>query len=172
VVSRQHERRQMIEVVPKLVVIQEHQAEAKCCPVCQQITVAPFPSQVRAPGEYGLRLCAIAVYLTQQQLLPYACSSEILSDVLDARVSVGTLVELVGRTAQVLEPVEEWIKDQLCEAEVLHQDETGLSVQGQRHWMHVSATEQLTHYHVDAKRGAEALQAIGILPRFAWDQCA
>jgi transposase len=49
---------------------------------------------------------------------------------------------------------------------VLHQDEAGLSVTGKRYWMHMACTDQLTHYAVHAKRGQQALEAIGILPRF------
>ena len=81
-------------------------------------------------------------------------------------MSVGTLQGLVARCAEQLEPVEQQIKAALSRAEVLHQDETGLYVAGQRHWMHVSATEHLTHYAVHRKRGKEALDAIGILADF------
>jgi len=166
VASLQQERRQVIDLPPQRLLIQEHQAEQKCCPRCQQITSAVFPSHVLSPVQYGPRLGAMAVYLIQQQLLPYERASEIIADLLGPHLSVGTLVELVARCAHLLAPVEQWIKDQLCKAQVLHQDETGLYVQGKRQWMHVSATSRLTHYQVHAKRGQDALQAIGILPDF------
>jgi transposase len=166
VASLMQERRQVIDLPPRRLLIQEHQAEQKWCPRCQQITLAAFPSHVRAPVQYGARLGAIAVYLIQQQLLPYERSSELIADLIGPRLSVGTLVELVARCARHLEPVEQWIKEQLRQAPVLHQDETGLYVQGKRQWLHVSANTRLTHYQVHAKRGAVALQAIGILPGF------
>src|SRR5438876_10191571 len=93
-------------------------------------------------------------------------------------MSVGTLQGLVGRCAQQLAPVEQQIKAALTRAEVLHQDETGLYVAGQRQWMHVSATEHLTHYAVHPQRGKAALDAIGILAAFqgesvhdGWELC-
>ena len=62
--------------------------------------------------------------------------------------------------------VEQRTKAALAKADVLHQDETGLYVLGKRSWMHTTSTPTLTHYHVDASRGHEALDAIGILPTF------
>jgi transposase len=81
-------------------------------------------------------------------------------------MTVGTLKSLVERCAEQLAPVEQHIKNHLQHAEVLHQDETGLYVEGKRYWMHVSATQDLTHYAVHPKRGKEALSAIGILAGF------
>ncbi len=72
-------------------------------------------------------------------------------------MSVGTLKGLVKRAPQHLAPVEHEIKAHLHQSRVLHQDETGLYVMGKRMWMHVSATDTLTHYAVHAKRGSEAL---------------
>jgi len=166
VASQAVERRQVVDLPPKRLVITEHQAEAKVCPVCQQVTQAAFPEAVRAPVQYGPAFGAVAVYLVQQQLLPYERACEVMQDLLGPTMSVGTVQALVQRCAEHLVPVEERLKEALRQAAVLHQDETGLYVAGKRHWMHVSATEQLTHYPVHAKRGKEALDEIGILADF------
>src|SRR5579859_158588 len=165
--SLQGERRQVVDVPAPRLWVQEHQVEQKQCPACQQITVASFPAEVAAPLQYGPRLGAIAVYLVQQQLLPWARACEILGDLLGAPLSEGTLASLIERCAATLQPVEEQIRQALTAVEVLHQDETGLYVNGQRQWLHVSSTDQLTHYAVHPKRGRVALEAIGILPRFS-----
>jgi len=160
------ERRQVLDLPPQRGVVIEHQAEQKCCPSCQQISAAPFPDDVRAPVQYGAAFGAVGVYLVQQQLLPYERACEVIQDLLGLPMSVGTLQALVERCAMHLEPVEQEIKAALSQADVLHQDETGLYVAGQRHWLHVSSTEQLTHYAVHPQRGKAALDAIGILKNF------
>lgn len=161
------ERRQVVDLPSPHVVVREYQSEHKHCPHCQQISVAPFPQEVRAPVQYGTTIAAIAVYLLQQHLLPFARVCEILHDLLGIAMSEGTLQSLIERCHQNLGEVEEQIKGALRAAPVIHQDETGLYVAGKRHWMHVTSTPRLTHYQVHAHRGREALQTIGILPGFA-----
>jgi len=82
-------------------------------------------------------------------------------------MSEGTLGELTQKCAAQLEPVEQQIKEALIQAQVIHQDETGLHVAGKRYWMHVTCTPTLTHYQVHKSRGQAALEAIGILPAFS-----
>jgi transposase len=162
------ERRQVFDLPqpsPRLLV-REHQAEHKQCPACQQITVACFPHEVRAPVQYGAAIGASGVYLVQQQLLPLARACEVMEDLLGVAMSEGTLCELIARGAQSLREVEQQVKAALIQAEVLHHDETGVHVLGKRQWVHVTCTATLTHYQVHASRGHKALEAIGILPLF------
>jgi transposase len=161
------ERRQVLDVPSPRVLVREYQAEQKQCPACQHITIAAFPAGVQAPVQYGPQVGAIAVYLVEQQLLPLARACEVMGDLLAVPMSEGTVGEVIKRCAQTLAPVEQQIKAALIQSEVIHQDETGLSVAGKRHWMHVTCTPTLTHYHVDGSRGQAALQAIGILAQFS-----
>lgn len=160
------ERRQVHDVPPPRPIVQEYRAEQKQCPVCHHITAAGFPQAVSAPMQYGPTIGAVAVYLVQQQLLPLARAAEVMADLLGVPMSEGTICPLIQRCATNLLGVEEQIKDALVKAEVIHQDETGLSVLGKRYWMHVTSTKTLTHYHVDQSRGQKALEAIGMLPKF------
>ena len=50
---------------------------------------------------------------------------------------------------------------------VVHCDETGLYIDGERVWLHVAATPQLTCYEAHPKRGRQGTDALGILPDFA-----
>ena len=139
------ERRQVLDLPAPRVVVVEHQAVQKRCPTCEGLSTAAFPTLVRAPVQYGPRIGAIGVYLTQQQLLPLARACEVMEDLLGVSMSEGTLCAAIERCAGNLREVEQDIKEALVKAEVLHQDETGLYVAGHRQWMHVACTPTLTH---------------------------
>ncbi len=159
-------RRQVVDIPAPRLIVQEHRAHQKQCPRCQQMTLASFPPAVTAPIQYGARIAAVAVYLSQQQLLPLERTAEVLSDLLGVQTRLATVGELIQRTACQLAPVEQQIKEALISAPVLHHDETGVRVAGKGYWEHVTSTTTLTHYQVHASRGQEALNAIGILPLF------
>lgn len=160
------ERRQVLDIPKPHVEIKEYQGEWKCCPECQQLTCAPFPAEIKAPTQFGPRLGAVSVYLMTQQLLPLGRTKQTLSDLFGISPSEGTLVRLQGRVARLLEPIEERIKAALRTEKVLHQDESGLYVKGERWWVHVTCTDQLTHYAAHPNRGQQALLDIDILPQF------
>ncbi|MGO8948660.1 MAG: IS66 family transposase [Ktedonobacterales bacterium] len=160
------ERRQVHELPPVRLVVTEHQALQVRCPSCQAVTAAAFPAEVPSRVQYGPRLRALAVYLVEQQLVPYGRVREVFADLLGAALSVGTVVDWVSQAATALEPVEAAIKAALSQAAVLHSDETGVRQAGRLAWAHVASTQRLTHFGLHPKRGAAATTAIGILPRF------
>jgi transposase len=160
------ERRQVVDVPPVQLRTTEYQALHVRCPACQHVNVSAFPPAVPSRAQYGPHVRAPAVYLVEHQLVPYARVRALLADLFGAQVSLGTLVRWVRQAAQTLERVEEQIKAALRRAPVLHSDETGVRQAGRLAWAHVTTTAHLTHFAIHPKRGSEATETIGILPRF------
>ncbi|MGZ3598688.1 MAG: IS66 family transposase [Ktedonobacterales bacterium] len=160
------ERRQVHDLPVLRLVIREHQALHVACPQCQTITIGSFPAEAPSRAQYGPHLRAFAVYLVQQQLVPYGRVRSLLRDVFGQQLSLGTLVSWVQQAATTLAPVERAITAALRQAPLLHSDETGVRRTDTLAWAHVASTPRLTHYAIHAKRGGEALAAIGILPGF------
>ena len=128
--------------------------------------VAPFPDGVTKAVQYGHQLKAHAVYLSQYQLLPYKRVQEYFSDQLNIPLSEGSLYNFNHQAFTQLAEFEQTAKDQLAQAAVNHADETGIHINGQRHWLHCTSNDLWTHYFPHQKRGKEAMDDINILPRF------
>jgi transposase len=161
------ERRQVHELPPLRLRVTEHQLLHRQFPVCGVVSAGAFPAEASSRAQYGHHLRALAVYLVQQQLVPYGRVRDLLRDLFEVQLSQGTLVAWVRQAAAALEPVELQIKAALRRAPILHSDETRVRRAGHLAWAHVTSTSRLTHYAIHPKRGAAATNAIGILPDFA-----
>jgi transposase len=160
------ERRQIHELPELRLRVIEHCVEAIGCPTCQHVTVARFPVGVDAPAQYGPQMQALAVYLSQFQLVPMGRIQELYVDLLGCPLSEGTLANWLVEAARTLEPTMLHLKEILGWSRVMHVDETGARIKGLLHWFHVTATPWLTFYAWHRKRGQEAMNTIGILPDY------
>lgn len=133
--------------------------------------VAPFPAGVTKAVQYGNRLKAHAVYLSQYQLLPYKRIQEYFADQLQISLSEGSLYNFNQKAYEQLADFERITQNHLAQAVCAHADETGININGTGHWLHSLSTNQWTHFSAHEKRGTDAMDAIGILPRFKGILC-
>jgi transposase len=160
------EKRQVFELPAVRIEVTEHQAQKLCCPNCGETLTAPFPEGVTAPVQYGPKLQAAGLYLGGYQLIPYQRLGEIFSDLFGCRLSGGTLANFVRRGGRNAAGPVDMIRKVLGGGDLMHCDETGCRLHGRRHWLHVACTGKLTCYHIDEKRGRQALVNFGLLADF------
>ncbi|NGZ07394.1 MAG: IS66 family transposase [Magnetococcales bacterium] len=128
--------------------------------------VAPFPEEVTAPVQYGSSIKAGAVYMSQQQLLPYNRVEEQFGDMFQIPLSAASVFNFNKEAFNRLEPFDQWIRPKLIASPLLNTDETGINIAGKGHWLHCLSNDRLTLFYPHAKRGGEAMDDMGILPYF------
>lgn len=157
------ESRQVFDLPDLRHKVTEHQVtETKC--LCGKVHRGAFPSAVTAPVQYGPRIKAAVVSLTDDHMMPVARTSQVMDDFFGLPISDGTIQVAKEEAAALLAPTVDRIGEACQLTPVLHADETGMRVAGKLHWLHIYATITMTWVACHAKRGTEAFEALGILP--------
>lgn len=160
-------RRQVFDLPPLRLQVKEHRAQSKRCPGCGHTTRAAFPRGVDEPVQYGPGVLGLGLYLQAYQLLPWGRAAMLIGDLFGQAPSQGTLARALEQAHACLEPVERQIHAGLRSSPSVHFDETGLRIASRRQWVHSAGTAMLTLYRAHAKRGREAIDAMGVLPGYA-----
>jgi transposase len=159
-------RRQVFDIPILKVEVTEYQIEVKSCPVCGKEVESSFPEIVQAPVQYGSNITALASYLMNYQLIPFNRTSVFFRDIFAVPVSEGWLGDTRKRFSLAIEDSVGKVKNMLKKSNVVNFDETGISHNGKREWLHTVSSEKATHYEIHPKRGTEAMNDIGVLPNF------
>ena len=179
----ERERRILYDIVFE-VVERRVDAEVKECPDCRARTKGRFPDTMPGPLQYGAGLQAFVINLLVAHMLSLRRAVALVQAISGLRLSEATCLGYVRRLHDALQSWEEAAIAHLLERPALHADETGFRVDGRTQWLHVVTDGSLTLKFLHRKRGREAIEEIGIIPRytgtlvhdcwasyFAYDQC-
>jgi transposase len=164
-ISDNYRRRQVIDLLENNKFITEHQIQITTCG-CGCENKAKFPDGVNAPTQYGPKIKATIVYLNKRQLIPYLRTSETVGDLFNMHMSAGTIVSMTKETSEKLKGTEKKIKAAVLASDTVHFDESGMQINGDRHWVHVAVTNVVSYFMSHIKRGKEAMNDMGILPQY------
>jgi transposase len=162
-------RRQLWELPPPPPLqVTEWRAQSRRCRKCGKVHTAKFPAHIAQQVQYGARVQAITAYLSQEQLLPYKRTQDMLRDLFGVDISQGTIKNILFRAHKALFDFELRMIALLIAMGLVHFDETGIYVKGKgnKYWLHVACTETHTLYHADKRRGTLGMKRMGVLPRF------
>lgn len=158
--------RQKVELgSPKKLIIEYH-GLVGICEQCGKKHKGIFPEDIQTPVSFGENLRATLTYLTQYQFIPLKRTTELMQDLFGIKLSQGTIVNANQEAYEALEEVEEQIREELIGSEVVHFDETGMRVNKELQWLHSAGTDSCTLYTIHKRRGLEAMDEQGVLPKF------
>lgn len=159
------ERRTKIDIVFEKVV-SHVDAEIKACPTCDSTTKGRFPTDMKGPLQYGEGIKAYILNLLIAQMITLSRIQKSLNTLIGITISEATILKYVTQLNLALEQWEQNSLEQLLSLPSLHVDETSLRVNKQNHWIHVYSSGDITLKFLHAKRGKEAIEEIGIIPRY------
>ena len=160
-----HERRTKIDIVFEKVV-SHLDAEIKMCPRCETQNKGRFPADMSGPVQYGPGIKGYVMNLLIAQMLSLKRVQQSIQTLIGRVLSEATILKYVMQLHQALEAWEQSAIDQLLQMPTLHVDETSLRVDRKNHWIHVYSAGDITLKRLHPKRGLEAIEAIGIIPRY------
>jgi transposase len=159
------ECRQVFDLQPVRAEVTEYQLIERECG-CGHRTKAAAPDGAEGPVQYGPRIAAIIVYLHAGQFLSKDRTALALAELFGIPLSSGTVAALTARAAGRLDGFLEQVRQGIAASDVAGFDETGFRVAGRLAWVHCARTCKYTLLMVHAKRGRQAIEAMGILPWF------
>jgi transposase len=163
------DKRQVIDIETNII-ITEYRAQILEDSHGKRYT-ADFPINVTRPVQYGPKTKATSVYMSQFQLIPYLRIENYFREQMGLSLSAGSLFNFNQEAYNLLALFEQITKQKLINTSRLNADETGININGTRIWLHTACNDLWTHFYPHYKRGSEAMDAIGILPKFKGILC-
>jgi transposase len=158
--------RQLFDLPEIKMLVTEHITVSKTCKSCGEVNKSKFPKGLVQEAQYGDRVKSFCVYLQNYQMLPFERCAELLEDLTGQGISQGSLANFQKVAHAKLSAYEDEITQLLLQSEVNHADETGVNLNGKNTWIHVLSNQNMTFFGHHIKRGKEAIDSFGIIPKY------
>jgi transposase len=153
-----HARRQVFDIPTPSLQVTEFQQWSCNCPTCGKRNIGVFPSEVKAPVQYGDGVRALATLLSVKCQLSHENISGLFEDLFGQGINPSTIQTALEQAYQSSAPLVENIKKHLLSSAVINGDETGIRIHKNRRWLHVLSNSDWTYLYVHLNRGRKAIQ--------------
>lgn len=160
-----HEERTLIDIMFEKVV-HTIRAEIKKCPQCGRECKGHFPPEMPGPLQYGAGVIAYVLNLLIAQMVALGRIQKLVKSLIGVMLSQATILKYALTLHRSLQEWEQLCIAQVLEHEAINTDETSLRVNKKNQWVHVISAGDITLKFLHPKRGKEAIEDIGIIPRY------
>lgn len=140
-------------------VVEYHQLRCRCSG-CGQESSGEWPLRVIPGQDLDAGLQALLGWLGCYGLLSYEKQAELLRELGQIEVGVGTLVTTNSRVAQTIDSAVNELKQVLPKQSYVHVDETPWVVKGVKEWLWVVANKTFCLFHAADTRGRVELETL------------
>jgi transposase len=155
------ERQVVAQLVERPIEIVEYQRQTCQCQYCGAIESANWPVEMIPGQDLGVSLQAFLVWMGNYGHLPYEKQQEMLWELGQIEIGVGTLVATNERVEKAItksvNQLQDWVK---LEQPNIHIDETPWAVKGIKEWLWVITNPQFCLFHAGDTRSRAELEAI------------
>jgi transposase len=149
-------KRQVIDIPVIKQIVTEHRVY-RCTCTCGKVVESDFPVDVDSPVKYGKGIESLIGYLSVRQYLPFKRLQEMLSDIFAVQVSEGGLHCLLNRLASKGVDAYEMIRQNVLSSGVIGTDETGVKINGKKHWFWTWQNNRATYIVASDNRGTTTI---------------
>lgn len=150
-------KRQVVDLPIVKPIYTQHECYQRTCS-CGHVNRSNFPSQIKAPIQYGANVESLIAYLSVRQYMPYDRISEYLKDAYNMPISQGSIKNLLDSFTEKAGLAYQRIKENIAKAVVVGADETGVKVDGEKFWIHTWQDLYNTFIAVSESRGIKAVK--------------
>jgi transposase len=150
-------RSQQTELPPVRPVVIEVVRYACTCPTCGRRNVAAYPEGWNPRQRFGPRLQTVLAYLHHHQHVSYERLAQLLGHLFGVFLSEGAIAASLARTAGLLQPTYQAIRDQVRQSPVVGSDETRQRLDGKSCWSWVVQSATAAYHWVGERRAAQEL---------------
>jgi transposase len=149
--------RQVIDIPVIKQIVTEHRVYRHRC-TCGHVFESDFPKGVDWPVSYGKNIESLVGYLNVRQYLPFKRLQEMMRDVFGVLISEGGLHYLLNRLAGKGSTAYEMIRRTVLNSSVIGTDETGMKINGKKHWFWTWQSKLATFIAASSNRGADTIE--------------
>ncbi|HYX12972.1 MAG TPA: IS66 family transposase [Nostoc sp.] len=155
------EKQSVAQLVERPIEIVEYQRHTCVCECCGNIQTASWSPDIVPGQDLGVRLQAFLGWVNNYAHMPYEKQQEMLWELGQIHIGLGTLVTTNERITQAIEPsiieLSNWVKQTQPN---IHVDETPWSVKGVKEWLWVVANSDFCLFTAADTRSRSELETI------------